>query len=258
MKYDHKKLELLSANRRRKIKGHFWLSRVGKAIKAKQAAAKEVAAKKAAETKKVEAEAKKDQTPVVEKDAKTKGKSHPSKKKLDRIKRHQVEHCKKMQLKATAARTHRAKLRKSLRKGTVVIILTGTFKGRRAIFLKQLKSGLCLITGPYALNGVPLRRINQRFLIATHTRVALKGVKIPHKFNDKYFARITNRQEKKNETNFFSEVAPKKRLAPSSVADIAAFDKLVMPIIEKVPFLPQYLKSTFSLRHGERPHLLKF
>jgi large subunit ribosomal protein L6e len=42
--------------------------------------------------------------------------------------------------------------------------------------LKSLKSGNLLVTGPYAVNGVPLKRVNPAYVIATSTKVSLDGV----------------------------------------------------------------------------------
>merc|ERR1712025_977207 len=94
------------------------------------------------------------------------------------------------------------KLRSSITPGTVLILLAGRFRGRRVVFLRQLESGLLLVTGPYAVNGVPLKRVNQRYCIATSSKVELKGASFSA-VTDGYFARDAKKKEKKSESSFF-------------------------------------------------------
>ncbi|PKI84599.1 60S ribosomal protein L6 [Malassezia vespertilionis] len=150
------------------------------------------------------------------------------------------------------------KLRESITPGTVLILLAGRFRGKRVIFLKQLDSGLLLVTGPFKLNGVPIRRVNQAYVIATSTKVDVSNVSVDDKLNDAYFRR-EKAAKQKTEAAFFADPANKAPLPENKVADQKALDKDVIASIKKEgPLLAKYLAATFSLSKGDKPHALRF
>lgn len=53
------------------------------------------------------------------------------------------------------------------------------------------------------MNGVPLRRFHQSYVIATSTRVDVSGVKIPEQINDAYFRKPKESKKKAQPEQFF-------------------------------------------------------
>jgi len=96
-------------------------------------------------------------------------------------------------------------LRRGIVPGSVLVLLSGRFRGKRVVFLKQLESGLLLVTGPYKINGVPLKRVNQVYTLTTSTKVDLKGVDVA-KIADGLFKK-EKKAKKSKEEKFFAESA---------------------------------------------------
>ncbi|KAL9227123.1 hypothetical protein vseg_002856 [Gypsophila vaccaria] len=150
------------------------------------------------------------------------------------------------------------KLRASVTPGTVLIVLAGRFMGKRVVFLKQLSSGLLLVTGPFKINGVPLRRVNQSYVIATSTKVDLSGVDVQN-IDDKYFATPAEKKNKKGEGEFFEAEKEEKVVIPQEKKDSQkAVDGPLTKNIEAVADLKSYLGARFSLKSGMKPHELVF
>lgn len=170
----------------------------------------------------------------------------------DRIRRHTAKKCFK---------DHKRRLRPGLTPGTVCILLAGVHKGKRVVFLKQTKSGLLLVTGPYKFNGCPLRRINKIYVIATSTKIDISKVKIPQDINDDYFRRIKAKKSKKEEGDIFVKSKEKYKASEKRKADQKVVDKQVLGAIKKTKdarLIRKYLGSMFALRSSQYPHRMKF
>ncbi|KAL2713227.1 60S ribosomal protein L6-like [Vespula squamosa] len=158
-------------------------------------------------------------------------------------------------------REHRRYLRSTLVPGTICILLAGSHKGKRVVFLKQLKTGLLLVTGPFLINGCPLRRINQNYVIATSTRIDLSGLKLPEHINDEYFKRKREKRLKKEEGDIFSKKMDEYKPSDQRKLDQKTLDKFIIEKIKKNPdkkLLFTYLSAMFGLRSSQYPHRLKF
>jgi len=152
-----------------------------------------------------------------------------------------------------------AKLRSSITPGTVLIVLAGRFRGRRVVFLKQLESGLLLVSGPFSLNGVPLRRVNQRYVIATSTKVDVSKVN-SSAINDAFFARQEQAAKKEAGADFFDKKEEAKKELPAARKEAQkAVDGALLPAVKAlgVEFVA-YLGARFSLTKTTRPHQIKF
>ncbi|KAK9370423.1 ribosomal protein L6e-domain-containing protein [Lipomyces kononenkoae] len=160
--------------------------------------------------------------------------------------------------KARKTAVRHAVLRESLKPGAVLIILAGRFRGKRVVLLKALEDGTLLVTGPFKVNGVPLRRVNAAYVIATSTVVDIASVDVSS-FSAAYFAH-EKKSKKEGEAEFFGdeEKKQKKVISEARIADQKAVDTALLAEIKKVPALKAYLASSFSLKKGDKPHLMKF
>ena len=148
-----------------------------------------------------------------------------------------------------------AKIRSSITPGTIVILLAGHFRGRRVVVLKALESGLLLVTGPYQINGVPLKRVNQSYVISTSTNIDVSGVDTSS-FTDSYFAK----GPEESKTAFLDDAEEKApTVSDERKADQAKVDAVVMKSVSAAdPLLKDYLHARFTLTKNDRPHKMKF
>lgn len=173
------------------------------------------------------------------------------------------------------------KLRKSIEVGKIAIILAGKHMGKRCIITKILPSGLVVVTGPFEINGVPLKRIDPRYLIVTSTNIfSIDNMgKLKKDFEqktaeieDSLFLKpkeIKARQKKilkkKDESLFMNDFLKHMHEIRRTDPKMQKIEKiqnelgtLMKTDIEKNKMIKAYLKTKFTLRNDMMFHKMKF
>merc|ERR1711972_220261 len=120
-----------------------------------------------------------------------------------------------------------------------------------------LESGLLLVTGPFKVNGVPLRRVNQSFCVATSAKVDASTVDVSE-FTDSYFKKKVVEKKPKGGEEFFEGEAEKEPLSAEKIEDQKKVDEALLKAVKAVPEMEGYLASRFSLKSGDAPHKMLF
>ena len=161
----------------------------------------------------------------------------------------------------------------SVAAGTVAIMLAGRFRGKHCVVLKQLpKSGPLVVSGPFKYNGIPIRRVNSRYIIPTSTKIDIAGIdaKVLEKVDTKLFQRKLREKKAKSAAGFLgtksarkaaASKAGKKKIPDERVALQKSVDAGLIAAIKKdskAKQLPGYLRSVFTVKPGDCPHRMKF
>merc|ERR1711972_218541 len=152
--------------------------------------------------------------------------------------------------------------RKCIVPGSVVILLSGRFRGRRVVVLKNLDSGLLLVTGPYKLNGVPLKRVNPAYVLPTSSKLNVANVDVKS-VDDAWFAKSKVAAAKKGEAEFFADNAElsaeeKERLNKKRNLQKDVDTKVLEVVKAQDAMFAGYLRTRFSLRNNMRFHEMSF
>jgi large subunit ribosomal protein L6e len=160
---------------------------------------------------------------------------------------------------------HPPKVRASIKPGVIAILLAGVHQGKHVVVLKAMESGLILVTGPLSVNGCPLRRVDQRYMIATKTSIDVSSVKIPDTVTDDLFKKKNNLPEgaEKKDGVFADNKKTKEKWVPSEERkkiqkEVESQVEAAIKAHPEADMMTKYLRSKFYLTAGQYPHKMIF
>merc|ERR1711965_274515 len=89
------------------------------------------------------------------------------------------------------------------------------------------------------------------------TKIDISGVAIPAEVNDEMFKK-PKVAKKKNDETFFEKEKTSEGVSDARKALQKKVDDKVVAEAGKTPLLKEYLSSKFSLKKGDKPHLMTF
>lgn len=127
------------------------------------------------------------------------------------------------------------KEKKVIEKGSILILIGNKFNGKKCILLKYSKKGALIVSGPYSINGIPLRRINFKYAIQTDIKIDILGLNTQF-LSDKYFD-FLKESDKLNSSMQKQKIISLHRIRQKVI------DKYLEREIKKNFFLKCYLKT---------------
>uniref|UniRef100_A0A1I8FP09 SANT domain-containing protein n=1 Tax=Macrostomum lignano TaxID=282301 RepID=A0A1I8FP09_9PLAT len=149
--------------------------------------------------------------------------------------------------------------------GSVLILLAGRHAASGCVFLKQLASGLLLVTGAIQGQRLPAETRLPELRDRHQDSAGAGDLRLPERLNDAYFRRSQSKQKASSAAQ--GPVHPARRPPTSSPRSVARTrsrsNSQVMSALVKLgrpdkKLMLAYLSSLFSLKSGQRPHDMVF
>lgn len=114
------------------------------------------------------------------------------------------------------------------------------------------------LSGPYKINGVPIRRVNQAYVIATKTKLDITDLNIPEHIDDSYFDRVNTSPEKDENGVVLLATKVDQEWLEKRKADQKTVDTMVLEKVKAIEDMDKYLGAKFTLTKGQAPHDMIF